>query len=109
MKPLTTVAALLTTAAITVVSAPAAAGADTGPRRTARPAAVTVCHYKVVKVDRGSHLNIRKGRSLNTRVIGRFHRGARISGSCVKSRGWVLVPAAKGRFGWSSARYLRRI
>jgi uncharacterized protein YraI len=68
------------------------------------------CMYWLTRVRRGSHLHVRTGPGMNHRIVGRLRPAdGRFVGSCGSTRNWRRVETARGRIGWASAHYLRRV
>jgi uncharacterized protein YraI len=86
-----------------------------GYLRNASPTKVTsyptlACGYRLSRVRRAGYLNVRSGPGLGYRRVGKLRTtDGRVTGACQPKRRWVAVNSAKGKAGWSSARYLRKV
>jgi uncharacterized protein YraI len=68
------------------------------------------CGYRLSRVRRAGYLNVRSGPGLGYRRVGKLRAAdGRVTGACQPKRRWVAVNSARGKAGWSSARYLRKV
>ncbi|MFC0551512.1 SH3 domain-containing protein [Planotetraspora thailandica] len=67
------------------------------------------CTYQVTNLRTGGYLNVRTAPTLKAQPVGTLRpTGARLTGGCTSTLGWVSVKASNGRSGWASGHYLRK-